>query len=250
MKKIILPIVGTIMLILAGCAADTAAEPTDIAAVGISAIETAAREGVSESTPEENGELAEKEESAPALAKTKAAISSAGSDAAKEAEVATGSNTASPASSKSKSAKAATSKSSASAGKAKQKQSAAKNETPKKKQSSKPTKPKPAPKPSKPKTAYDAPYDKDAIIANAKTYGESIGMTWSAPLTKDNCSWETPFQTSDVLSGARLKRAIEYGIQRAKKLQSDNGYQPGEFHFKLYLEAYGDGEYSVYHLIG
>jgi hypothetical protein len=104
--------------------------------------------------------------------------------------------------------------------------------------------------PSKPKTAYDAPYDTAAILADAKAYGESIGMTWSAPLTVDNCSWEAPIQTSSVLQGERLKAAIQSGIRRVKKLQADNEYQPGEFHFQLYLEPIGNGEYSLYFLMG
>ncbi|GHT83996.1 hypothetical protein FACS18947_0760 [Bacteroidia bacterium] len=114
-----------------------------------------------------------------------------------------------------------------------------------------PATPTPQPtEPPKPKTAYDAPYDTAQIIAEAKAYGESIGMTWSAPLTKDNCSWEAPIQTSSVLSGERLKAAIESGIRRVKKLQADNEYQPGEFHFQLYLEPFGNGEYSLYFLMG
>jgi len=114
-----------------------------------------------------------------------------------------------------------------------------------------PVAPTPEPsEPTKPKTAYDAPYDTAQIIANAKAYGESIGMTWSAPLTTGNCSWEAPIQTSSVLSGERLKEAIQSSIRRVKKLQADNGYQPGEFHFKLYLEPFGNGEYSLYFLMG
>jgi hypothetical protein len=110
--------------------------------------------------------------------------------------------------------------------------------------------PAPTPEPPKPKTAYDAPYDTAQICANARAYGESIGMTWSAPLTTGNCSWEAPIQTSEVLSGDRLRAAVESGIRRVKKLQADNGYQPGEYHFKLYLEPLGNGEYSLYFLMG
>jgi uncharacterized protein YceK len=111
--------------------------------------------------------------------------------------------------------------------------------------------PTPAPtEPEKTKTAYDAPYDTARMIADAKAYGESIGMTWSAPLTVDNCSWEAPIHTSSVLSGERLKAAIESGIRRVKKLQTDNEYQPGEFHFKVLFEASGDSKYTVYFLIG
>jgi outer membrane biosynthesis protein TonB len=105
-------------------------------------------------------------------------------------------------------------------------------------------------KQSKPKSAYDAPYGKATIGADAKAYGESIGMTWSGSLTKDNCSWEAPIQTSRTLSGKRLKKAIQSGIRRVKKLQSDNEYRPGEFHFKLLLEPVSGGEYSLYFLMG
>lgn len=104
--------------------------------------------------------------------------------------------------------------------------------------------------PPKPKSAYDTPYDTAQIAADAKAYGESIGMTWDGALTKGNCSWEAPIQTSSVLSGERLKTAIQSGINRVKKLQQDNEYQPGEFHFRLYLESAGNGEYSLYFLMG
>jgi hypothetical protein len=103
---------------------------------------------------------------------------------------------------------------------------------------------------AEPKTAFDKPYDKAAIIEDAKAYGDSIGMTWSEPLTKDNCSWEAPPRTSPTLSGKRLKRLVKTGMQRVKKLQADNGYNPGEFHFNLYFEPVGDGEYKLYFLCG
>ena len=89
--------------------------------------------------------------------------------------------------------------------------------------------PSPSAESSLPKTAYDAPYDTAVIIADARAYGESIGMTWSPTLTPDNCSWEAPGATSATLSGERLKTAIESGIRRVKKLQQDNEYQPGSF---------------------
>jgi outer membrane biosynthesis protein TonB len=108
----------------------------------------------------------------------------------------------------------------------------------------------PAADPPKPKTAYDAPYDTARIVADARAYGEGIGMTWSGPLTTGNCSWEAPIQTSSALSGERLESAVQSGIRRVKKLQQDNEYQPGEFHFRLYLEPCGDGEYSLYFLMG
>ena len=84
---------------------------------------------------------------------------------------------------------------------------------------------------------------------DAQIYGASLGMTWSDGLNKDNCSWEAPITTSSVLCGERLKTAIESGIRRVQRLQQDNGYQPGEFHFKLYLETSGS-EYSLNFLIG
>lgn len=119
-----------------------------------------------------------------------------------------------------------------------------------------PAAPQPAPASSQPpaeppaaKTAYNAPYDTGTILADAQSYGASIGMTWSDGLNTDNCSWEAPISTSTVLCGDRLKEAIESGIRRVQKLQQDNGYQPGEFHFRLYMEASG-GEYTLYFLMG
>jgi hypothetical protein len=120
---------------------------------------------------------------------------------------------------------------------------------------SEPPKPDPAPapapsEPAKPKSAYDAPYDIAAITQNARAYGESIGMTWSGALTTGNCSWEAPGATSPTLCGERLKSAMESSIRRIKKLQQDNGYQSGEFHFKVVFEAAGGGEYTIYFLMG
>jgi hypothetical protein len=112
-----------------------------------------------------------------------------------------------------------------------------------------PATPTPPTEPPTPKTAYDAPYDTAQILADAKAYGESIGMTWSEPLTVDNCSWEAPIHTSSTLSGERLKTAIESSIRRIKKLQEDNEYQPGEFHFKVVFEPAGS-EYAIYFLMG
>jgi hypothetical protein len=111
--------------------------------------------------------------------------------------------------------------------------------------------PEPAPSaPTPPKTAYDAPYDTAAIIADARAYGEGIGMTWSEPLATGNCSWEAPGATSPTLSGERLKTAIQGRIARIKRLQEDNGYRPGEYHFKVLFEPQGDGEYTIYFLMG
>jgi hypothetical protein len=88
------------------------------------------------------------------------------------------------------------------------------------------------------------------MSADAKAYGESIGMIWGASLDKDNCSWEAPGATSPTLSGERLKNAIESSIRRIKKIQQDNEYQPGEFHFKVVFESRGGGEYAIYFLMG
>jgi outer membrane biosynthesis protein TonB len=107
-----------------------------------------------------------------------------------------------------------------------------------------------APEPPKPRSAYDAPYDTAAIIADASAYGAGIGMTWSGSLNTGNCSWEAPGTTSADLSGERLKAAIQGRIARIKKLQQDNGYQPGEFHFKVLFESQGNGEYTIYFLMG
>jgi outer membrane biosynthesis protein TonB len=114
-----------------------------------------------------------------------------------------------------------------------------------------PAAPTPAPTdPPEPKTAYDAPYNTTVMVANARAYGESIGMTWSEALNTGNCSWEAPGATSSTLSGERLKTAIESSIRRIKKLQQDNEYQPGEFHFKVLFEPQGNGEYTIYFLMG
>jgi hypothetical protein len=260
MKKIILSIVGIATLILAGCAADTAAGPTDIAAVGISAVETAIPKGVSESTPEVSEEASEPpdpETEATATADKPEKSAAGVTDSEKTQSVSNAnsgkaSENTSNDSGKSKSEKTATAKSPAKTETPKQKKSSAKNEKPKKEKEKSAEKPKskPKPEPSKPKSAYDAPYDTVAMSANAKAYGESIGMTWSASLTPDNCSWEAPGATSEALSGNRLKKAIESSIRRIKKLQQDNGYQPGEFHFKVLFVAAGDGEYTIYFLMG
>ena len=109
--------------------------------------------------------------------------------------------------------------------------------------------PAPVPPPAAPKTAYDAPYDTGTISADAAAYGNALGMTWSDGLDTGNCSWEAPISTSAVLCGDRLKEAIQSGIRRVQKLQQDNGYQAGEFHFKVHLEPSGS-EYTIYFLMG
>ncbi|MDR1068815.1 MAG: hypothetical protein LBL36_06205 [Clostridiales Family XIII bacterium] len=109
---------------------------------------------------------------------------------------------------------------------------------------------KPAPIPSKPKTAYEKPYDTAKISAEMAAYGASIGMTWCAELDKATCSWEAPGITSSTLQGERLKTALQSSIRRIKKLQQDNGYNPGEFLFKVTFEPRGNGEYTIYFLMG
>jgi hypothetical protein len=109
---------------------------------------------------------------------------------------------------------------------------------------------KPVPAPEKPKTAYEKPYDTAKISADMAAYGASIGMTWCTELTKDNCSWEAPGITSSTLQGERLKAALQSSIRRIKKLQQDNGYNPGEFLFKVTFEPRGSGEYTIYFLMG
>jgi len=101
-----------------------------------------------------------------------------------------------------------------------------------------------------PKTAYDAPYDIAAIIAETKAYGESIGMAWGELLVIDGGSWEAPVATSPTMSGERLKAAIENSLQRSKKLQTDNGYQAGQFCYKVVFEPNENGEYKMYFLLG
>ena len=73
-------------------------------------------------------------------------------------------------------------------------------------------------------------------------------MKWAEELTKDNCSWESP-NTTGGTTEELLKTIIRNGIDRVKKLQAQNGYQPGEFLFKLYLEPDGS-EYRMYFLMG
>ena len=75
-------------------------------------------------------------------------------------------------------------------------------------------------------------------------------MAWNDGLNTGNCSWEAPITTSAALCGDRLKEAIQGGIRRVQKLQQDNGYQPGEFLFKVSCEANGSGEYTLYFLMG
>ena len=75
-------------------------------------------------------------------------------------------------------------------------------------------------------------------------------MTWDDAMAKGNCSWEAPIRTTSCHSEAEMKQAIQISIDRVKYVQEQNGYQPGEFHYKLYLEPMGNGEYFIYALIG
>lgn len=75
-------------------------------------------------------------------------------------------------------------------------------------------------------------------------------MTWDEALTPDNCSSEAPLHTSSFTTEAKMKSVITSGIDRVKSIQIRNGYQPGEYHFRLYLSPIGNGEYLMYWLIG
>jgi len=47
-----------------------------------------------------------------------------------------------------------------------------------------------------------------------------------------------------------MKQAIQISIDRIKSIQQQNGYQPGQFYYRLYLEPMDNGEYLMYFLIG
>lgn len=101
-----------------------------------------------------------------------------------------------------------------------------------------------------PQSGFVKPYDTTAIINYAKSYGAGIGMTWDDALTTTNCSWEAPVRTTSCHSETDMKQAIQISIDRVKHVQELNGYQPGEFHYKVYLEPIADGEFLMYFLIG
>jgi hypothetical protein len=101
-----------------------------------------------------------------------------------------------------------------------------------------------------PYIAYEKPYAFQAIIKDAIDYGNSRGMTWDDMLTKDNCSWQAPGHASSCKTGAVLKQTIQDGIDSVKHVQEKNGYQPGEFHFKVYFEPIANSDYLIYFLIG
>ena len=106
------------------------------------------------------------------------------------------------------------------------------------------------PAPTAPKSDFEKPYNLDKIYAFAKQYGEDHGMIWGDSLTKDNCSWEAPGHTSSFPTEAKMKSVITSGIDRVKSIQEKNGYQLGQFYFKLYFEPIDNGEYLMYWLIG
>jgi hypothetical protein len=114
-------------------------------------------------------------------------------------------------------------------------------------------------------SAYKFPYDTEKIIADAKAYGASIGMTWSDELTIDNASWEAPGMTSAAtVPDWGLKNAIEGRIDRIKWINLDNGFgddptwyfriifMPQTEYYATYFPSFignaVEGEYKIFFL--
>jgi hypothetical protein len=101
-------------------------------------------------------------------------------------------------------------------------------------------------------SAYEFPYNIDAMIADAKAYGASIGGVWIEELTPDNCSWEAPGGTYANYSGENLRNGINGRIARIKMLHLDNHPEAKEFFFKVLFVPRDEhsGEYEIYFLMG
>lgn len=101
---------------------------------------------------------------------------------------------------------------------------------------------------TKPKTAYDAPFDIEAIKADCIEIGREMGLALDNSLTPDNAAWWNPVTASQSNQGEALKQNLANYITFHT---ADNlgAYGMDEItNFYIYCEARGNGEYSIYFL--
>ena len=62
-------------------------------------------------------------------------------------------------------------------------------------------------------------------------------MTWDDSLTPDNCSWEAPLHLSSYPTESQMQSVIRTRIDRIKSVQESNGYEAGQFYYRIYLSG-------------
>ena len=104
------------------------------------------------------------------------------------------------------------------------------------------------------KSAFVLPANPKEIIKYTKKCIDDLEMFWSEPLTPKNCSWDTPGHLSSFDYEREVKAVILSQLKKVKRIQERNGYEPGEFHVKLYMKKiknyYGKRDFLLYFLMG
>lgn len=104
------------------------------------------------------------------------------------------------------------------------------------------------PQETQPKTAYDLPFDTDAIKSDCIGIGKGMGLTLDTSLTTDNATWWTPVTASQSNQGGALKRSLERYIT-FHTVDNLGAYGIDEIKvFNIYCEANGNNSYSFYFL--
>ena len=107
-----------------------------------------------------------------------------------------------------------------------------------------------APPETEPKTAYDYPFDMDAIRSDCIGIGQGMGLALDGSLTPGNAAWWNPVTASQSNQGTGLKQSLRsyVSFHTPGNLAS---YGMDEITvFNIYCEPRGNGEYSVYFLFG
>lgn len=100
----------------------------------------------------------------------------------------------------------------------------------------------------KPKTAYDFPFDMDAIKADCIAIGEGMGLQRDTSLTPDNATWWNPVTASQTSQGDSLKQGLRRYIE-SHTIENLAPYGMDAItYFNIYYESRGDGVYSIYFL--
>lgn len=96
-----------------------------------------------------------------------------------------------------------------------------------------------------PKSAYDYPFDINAIRSDCIAIGESMGYTLNASLTPQNATWWNPVTASKTSQGDTLRATLEQYI-RFHTVSNLSTYGLDEItEFNICCEANSDG-YTIY----
>ncbi len=103
------------------------------------------------------------------------------------------------------------------------------------------------------KSIYEYPYDVEAIKADLKAYGESLGYIYisakhdGTPLTPDNSSWAVPQSAGPNTKSTILERNLKEYVSFYPTVLFGADEKK---YFNIYIETNGNGEYNFYVLVG